>query len=335
MDKSPRVTLHDIAQMVDAPFEMVNKVILGQPGVSDEFRRRVFAAMVEAGLVRMTRETASGTIGVAIPGTIDGDYVAGVVRGVSETAKARGYSVMLYLERISNEHDLIRMLEPGGCLGMIAVVPNNYTRLLELCHQYAREYVLVDYQGEDELGEALTVEVHNRQSIIDVVDYLVGLGHRRIAFLTGQMKHASARQRLQGYRAALEAAGIPDDAALVREGNWFHPRGYELAMELLALDDPPTAIVASNDLMAFGAMQAARQHGLVIGADISITGFDDIDMAATVTPSLTTVRQPMLGMGQAAVDLLIDRISGQPIAERHLALPTELIVRQSTGPAPR
>lgn len=331
MQKPIRNTLHDIAESLDAPVEQVTKVILGQPGVSEEFRRRVFAAMEEAGLVRMTRETATGTVGVVIPGTLDGDYISGVVRGISETAKTRGYSVALYLERIAKEAELIRMLEPGGCIGIIAIVPNDYRHLLELCHQHQREYVLVDYQGDDELDEALTVEVHNHQSILDVMSYIFDLGHRRIAFLTGQMRHASARQRLQGYRDALATENIPYDPQLVGEGDWFHTLAYQLSLQMLGLVEPPTAIVASNDLMAFGAMQAVRQKGLAIGSDISITGFDDIEMAATVTPSLTTVRQPMLGMGEAALNLLIDRITGRPIANPHVALATELIIRQSTG----
>src|SRR4051812_10965678 len=129
MQKPTRITLQDIAQSVDAPIEQVNKVILGQPGISEEFRRRVFTALEEAGLVRMSRETAKGTIGVVVPGTLNGDYIAGVVRGISESVKERGYSLALYLERGSNEQDLHRMLGAHGCRGIIAVVPNNYAHL--------------------------------------------------------------------------------------------------------------------------------------------------------------------------------------------------------------
>lgn len=335
MANSTRVTIQDIAQSLAIPVEQVTKVILGQPGVSDESRRAILTAMEAAGLVRISRETAAGTIGVVIPGTLDGDYIAEVVRGITGTAKRRGNSVVLYLERSGREAELIRMLEPGGCIGIIAIVPNNYQHLLELCHQYQRLHVLVDYQGDDELSEALTVEVDNRHGIHDVMRHLFDLGHRRIAFMTGRISHASARQRLEGYTEALAAAGIPYDPALVLEGDWFHPRAYEITPRLFELDDVPTALVASNDLMAFGAMQAARQHGLVIGYDISITGFDDIDMASTVTPPLTTVRQPMFGMGEAAVDMLVRASQGEALENRHVRLNTELIVRQSTGAAPR
>lgn len=333
MTEPARVTLHHIAQTLDAPIEQVMKVILGQPDVNEDLRQKVFTALQEAGLVHLSNETPAGTIGIAVPGTLIGDYIGGVVQGVTETAKKRGYAVMLYNERSSKEQELVRMLSVGGCKGMIAVVPNDYTRLLDLCHQHQRDYVLVDYQGDDELDEALTVEVNNRQSIINIMEYLFELGHRRIAFITGRMAHASARQRLRGYVDALEAAGIAYDPDLMREGNWFHEAGLAHTQALLALDDPPTAIVASNDLMAFGAIQAAREAGLTVGRDISVTGFDDIDMASTVTPPLTTIRQPMSGLGEAALELLLQRIKGGRIAEPHVQLDTQLIIRESTGPA--
>lgn len=332
MADSARITLQHIAQTIDAPLDQVMKVILGQPDVSEELRRHVFAALEEAGLVHLSRETSAGALGIIVPGALIGDYVGAVVQGVSGMAKQRGFSIILYNERSSKEEQLAQMLGAGSCKGVISIVPNNYHRTLALCHQYQRDYVLVDYQGDDEVGEALTVEVNNRQSIVNIMEHLFELGHRRIAFITGRPAHASARQRLQGYVDALEAAGIAYDAELVREGNWVHENGFEHTQALLALDDPPTAIVASNDLMAFGAMQAAREYGLTVGRDISITGFDDIDMAATVTPSLTTMRQPMVGLGEAAVDLLIRRINGEAIPEPHIRLATQLIIRESTGP---
>ena len=335
MTNQTRITIHDIALSIGAPVDQITKVILGQPGVSAEFRRKVYTALEEAGLVRVSQETTEGTIGVVITGTLSGEYNSDLVRGITETAKKRGYSLMLYSERSSREDDLIRMFGPGGCDGIIVIVPNQYQRLLELCRQYGRDHVLIDYQGDDDMTDVLTVEVHNYQAILQVMSHLLELGHRRIAFITGLIRVASAQQRLQGYLDALDTAGIAYDPALVAEGDWFHERAFELTQQLLDLDDPPTAIVASNDLMAFGAMQAARHRGLEIGGDISITGFDDIDMASTVTPSLTTVRQPIARLGEVAVDMLVKRHQGQEIAQPHAQLDTELIIRQSTGRAPR
>lgn len=335
MTHPTRLTLHDVAHSLNIPLDQVTKVILGQPGINDDVRRSVFAALEQAGIVSMSRESASGTIGVAIPGAIVGDYIGEVVRGVTETAKARGYSVALNIETSAREDDLVRLLESSGCIGMVLVVPNAYEDTLALCEQYERDYVLIDHQGDDAPDDTLTVEARNRESIVNVMNLLFELGHTRIGFITGIMEVASARQRFQGYVDALEAANLPFDAALVREGDWQHPRAYALASELLDMPEPPSAIVAANDFSAFGAIQAARERGLSIGRDISITGFDDIDMAATVTPSLTTVRQPMFRMGEAAVDMLVRRSKGEKLAQRHIRLDTELMVRQSTGAARR
>jgi len=335
MTNPTRLTLQDVARSLNIPLDQVTKVILGQPGVSDDVRHSVFAALEQAGIVRMSRETASGTIGVALPGAVVGDYIGEVVRGVAETAKERGYSVALNIETSASEADLVRLLESGGCIGMILVVPNAYEDTLALCERYGRHYVEIDHQGDEAPDDTLTVEAKNRESIVNVMNLLFGLGHTRIGFISGSMWVASARQRFQGYIDALETANIPFDADLVREGDWQHPLAYALANELLDLTEAPTAIVAANDFSAFGAMQAARERGLSIGRDISITGFDDIDMAATVTPPLTTVRQPMFRMGEAAVDMLISRSKGEKLARRHVQLDTELIVRQSTGVARR
>ena len=148
------------------------------------------------------------------------------------------------------------------------------------------------------------------------------------------MEHASAQQRLQGYQDGLAAAGIPFDANLVADGDWMEARGYEAARTLLQLEQPPTAIVSSCDLSALGAMHAARERGLKIGTQLSVTGFDDIKAAATVSPPLTTVRQPMYQMGKLAVEMLIKRLDGETLPELHERMDTELIIRQSTGPAP-
>ncbi len=333
MTPPTRPSLHDIAQSLNLPLEQVTKIILGQPGISDDLRRSVFVALEQAGIVRVSREGAAGVLGVAIPGAIVSDYIGEVVRGVTETAKKLDYSVSLYIETSASEDDLARLLETDGCAGMIMVVPNDYEYVLGLCEQYHRPYVLVDHQGEEAPDETFTVEARNRESIVGVMNLLFELGHKRIGFITGKLSVASARQRLQGYIDALESAGIAFDPDLVGEGDWLHARAYTLAQALFESDQPPSAIVASNDLSAFGVMQAARERGLSIGRDISITGFDDIDMAATVTPSLTTVRQPMFRMGEAAVEMLMRQHRGEKLSRRHVRLETELIVRQSTGTA--
>ncbi len=334
MSSPTRMTLRDIASSLDIPLAQVTKVVLGQPGVSDDLRHRVFAALQDAGLVRLSEETTEGTLGIVVPGIVD-NYVGEVVRGIQDAAKARHYSLLFNVQYETQEDDLVQLLKPGGCDGVISVVPSNLNRLIELCHLYERDYVIVERQDDTDAQDALTIEVNNYDGILAIMQHLFDLGHRRIAFLTGALRLVSARERLQGYRDALEAAGIAYEEALVGEGDWGHPSGYAFAKSVLQLDPRPTAIVSSNDQMAFGMIQAARQLDLRIPRDLSISGFDDIPMAATIIPPLTTVRQPMYQIGQTAVDLLMKRLMGEPIVQTRVRLDTELVVRDSTGPARR
>jgi LacI family transcriptional regulator len=143
-----------------------------------------------------------------------------------------------------------------------------------------------------------------------------------------------SHDRLQGYRDVLAEVGLPFDSELVREGDFSQPVGFQETQALLRLQEPPTAIFASNDLMAFGAMDAVKAAGLTIGHTISIVGFDDIFMASQTYPSLTTIRQPMGDMGETALELLITLLEGRTALNLRRELPTELIIRESTGRAP-
>ena len=164
----------------------------------------------------------------------------------------------------------------------------------------------------------------------EAMQHLIELGHQRIGFITGAMDFGSALDRLRGYKEALEDAGIPFDPKLVCNGDFTQASGHHAASDLLALNERPTAIFASNDLMAFGAMAAAMSMGLRIPEDVSVVGFDDVPVSTLVYPPLTTVRQPLFEMGCRTVDLLVALINAQPIAERTLVLPTKLIVRGTT-----
>ncbi|GIJ74007.1 LacI family transcriptional regulator [Virgisporangium ochraceum] len=163
--------------------------------------------------------------------------------------------------------------------------------------------------------------------------HLLGLGHRRIGVITGPPDRLCARARLDGARAAMDAAGVPLDPALVRTGLWFaFEDGLNHARELLRLPDPPTALLCGNDLQALGACEAARRAGLRIPQDLSVVGFDDIPPASWCGPALTTVRQPFTEMGAAAAGMVVSMAAGRPPERTRVELPTTLIVRDSTAP---
>jgi len=162
-------------------------------------------------------------------------------------------------------------------------------------------------------------------------EHLLSLGHRRIAAITGPSDYLCSLARLDGYRSGLERAGVAFDPALVRYGDFRHEGGFGCASELLSLPDRPTAIFAGSDQQAFGVYEAARQHGLRIPEDLSVVGFDDLPVARWASPPMTTVRQPLAEMGNAAAQMLGELIDGAPLRSTRMELTTELIVRESTA----
>jgi LacI family transcriptional regulator len=191
--------------------------------------------------------------------------------------------------------------------------------------------VIVDHHSDT--GTEPSVTATNRRGVLDAMRHLLALGHRRIGFITGRMDIVCSHDRLQGYRDGLAEVGLPFDPDLVREGDFMQPTGFQQAQALLDLPQRPTAIIASNDLMAFGAMEASKAAALTIGRDVSIVGFDDVFMASQVYPKLTTIRQPMADMGSVALEMLVSLLEGRPVLVTRRELPTELVIRESTGRA--
>ncbi len=181
-------------------------------------------------------------------------------------------------------------------------------------------------------SELASVGATNWAGGLAATEHLLGLGHRRIAAIAGPPDYLCSRARIDGYRSALERAGIQFDPALVRHGDFQHEGGFRCGGELLDLASPPTAIFAGSDQQAFGVYEAARQRALCIPQDLSVVGFDDLPVARWVSPPLTTVRQPLAEMGRVAAQMLGELIENIPLRSRRMELSTELITRESTGP---
>jgi DNA-binding LacI/PurR family transcriptional regulator len=165
------------------------------------------------------------------------------------------------------------------------------------------------------------------------VEHLHGLGHRRVAHVTGLMTTKPAADRLLGYRSALDRLGLRYRDEYIREGDFYVESGYAAMEALLEGPEPPTAVFAASDLMAVGAMQAAHERGLDVPTDLAIVGFDDIQIAPLVRPALTTVRQDKAGLGGAAGEALVRMIEDPAFTPPIVTLPVELVVRDSSGPA--
>jgi LacI family transcriptional regulator len=187
-----------------------------------------------------------------------------------------------------------------------------------------------------DLPGSATVRVDHKAGGRIATEHLLELGHRRIAHIAGPKGLGVSQQRLDGYRRALSARGVAFDESLVTEGDFSEDGGYRGIQELLRVRTRFTAVFAANDLSAIGAMTALREHGLQVPGDVSVVGFDDIHVASYTSPKLTTVRQPIYDMGRAAAKLLIDaRRKKLSLKDKTTIFDGELVVRESTGPAPK
>jgi LacI family transcriptional regulator len=182
---------------------------------------------------------------------------------------------------------------------------------------------------------APTVDADNFHGAQLAVEHLLALGHRRIGFLGRPPRDLeSGRQRERGYRQALENAGIPFDPALVRAAGYAESESTESALQLLQLDDRPTAVFAANDVSAIATMEVAMTLGMQVPRDLSVIGFDNVPESTVVRPALTTIEQPLQLMGQRAVEMLLDLLAGKTPEPMRLRLPTRLVERDSCAPPP-
>ena len=213
--------------------------------------------------------------------------------------------------------------------GLLLVLPRNPIDYVGTLTRRNFPFVLIDHQGTGE--ECPAVGATNWQGAYTATEYLIRLGHQRIGFITGSMDLGCAVDRLEGYRSALRTHHIPELPGLIYEGTFFQPDGYAGASAMLDGMSPPTAVFASNDVMAMGVMDAVRNRGWRIPDDISVVGFDNIPQSALVYPPLTTVQQPLEQMGRVATQMLLGILKNPEKDTNRIELPTELIIRASTS----
>ncbi len=330
------VTIFDVAERAGVSHSTVSRVLNNKNNVNAGTRERVLQAMTQLGYVSnvSARSLAGGSshvIGLLVDHLNTG-YMGEIIRGIDEALEEHNYNLMLYTTHRQKvkETAYVNKLTHDLADGLILIVPRNEKAYLETLQQRRFPYVLIDYQGYNR--HVPSIITTNKKGGYDATSYLIEIGHRRIGFITGEMLFGCALERLTGYQAALADHGIAFDPELVSEGNFLQPQGYRCAHHLLSLSQPPTALFVSNDVMAFGAMEAARDLGFHIPDDLSIIGFDDVPQAAHVHPPLSTVCQPLVEMGRSAAILLLKYIAN-PFAEiERVELSTRLVIRESCRP---
>jgi len=330
------VTIVDVAREAGVSYATVSRVINNKGYINPETREKVLRAVTKLGYVvnQQARSLAGGrsqVVGLLVR-DLGTSYIGEIIHGIDEELANASYDLMLYTthRRKTRESTYVATLTQGLADGLLLVLPREPGAYIETLRRRGFPYVLIDHQGIDEAGPS--VGATNRQGGYDATRYLIELGHRRIGFITGSLDLGCSIDRMAGYHAALTEFGLPVDPALIREGDFMQPAGYTGARDLLALQQRPTAIFASNDVSAFGVMEAVRDCGLRIPEDISIVSFDDIPQASHVNPPLTTVRQPLEQMGRVATRMLLETIADRQRPAARVELPTELVIRASCRP---
>ena len=333
---SSRKTIVDVAKKAGVSLGTASRVINKDTHVAPETRERVEKVMRELGYVanrqaRSLKGSKTNVIGVLVPDLGTG-YIGEIMRGIDSELALTQLDLMLFTTHRTaiKEAGYVANLVQGMVDGLLIVLPRNPADYTGTLTRRNFPFVLIDHQGTGEACPA--VGAANWQGAYDATEFLIKIGHQRIGFISGSMDLGAAIDRLDGYRSALRTHHLSQDTELIYGGEFFQPDGYAGAGALLQLTNPPTAIFASNDVMAMGAMDAARSCGLRIPEDISIMGFDDIPQAELVRPALSTVRQPLEQMGRVATQMLLDMLKNPERKIDRIELPTELVVRNSTQP---
>ncbi|HTS73955.1 MAG TPA: substrate-binding domain-containing protein [Gaiellaceae bacterium] len=279
----------------------------------------------------MTDARSAGRVGVLVPVVFD-EYFARILHGVADAVYEQRLRLMLWPTRHEHAREValleeLREATDGGLL----VLPEQSSE--ELLHALSDGYPLVVIDPLVPLDARIpSVAAANASGAEQAIQYLIDLGHRRIGAIAGPPGWVATEERRRAYRGTLAAAGIPFDPALELEADFDFESGTQAAVALLDTVRPPTAIFAFSDMIAIGAMRAARARGIGIPDELSIVGFDDTAYATVVHPALTTVRQPLNEMGATAVELLVRLMRKEPVDTLHLEPFTRLVVRETTSP---
>ncbi len=327
-------SIKDIARLARVSHSTVSRALQNSPLVNPETAEKIRrianesgyrASAVARGLV--TKRTR--TIGLVVT-TIADPFASEVVSGIEQAANDHGYSVFLADSNAdpNREQQVVQSFAERRVDGIVVTSSRVGALYLPLLSEMQVPIVLVNNQHPGAFVHS--VMIGNVAGTRDAANHLIGLGHRRIAYLGDQFGYQSDTERLAGYRQALDAAGIPFDPELVVRGNGKPEEAIGAMDTLLELPHPPTAVCCYNDMSALGAMRSIHLRGLRVPEDISVVGFDDLFISSYTQPRLTTVRQPMRQMGLLAMESLFRLMSGEESAIR-ITVDAELVVRESTA----
>jgi len=329
-----RVKLNELADQAGVSLSTVSKVLNGRTDVSKATRARVESILEREGYKRRSGLPNRGTLIELVFSELETAWAMEIIRGVENIARANGLSVVLTEsgDRHSPSPEWIEGVLRRRPIGVVLVFSDLADDAKAKLRSRAIPFVIVDPAG-DPAPDVPSVGSANWSGGLMATRHLIELGHTRIAMITGPEDMMCSLARLDGYRSAMNTAGIPIDPALIRFGNFQVDGGRDAARVLLEAENRPTAIFAGSDLQALGVIDAARSLGLRIPRDLSLVGYDDLQLAQWSSPALTTIHQPLTKMAEEAARLVIRMSEGELESTPRMDLATRLVVRESTARA--
>ena len=328
-------SIHDVAKYAGVSSATVSKVLNNYPNISEQTRSKVDAAiehlMYRPNVVaRGLAKKRSWTIGIFLNNSFTNPFVAELLLGAKQSLANSGYD-LIYLSMILNDpsYCFIRHCHSRNVDGILVFgIDKDNPQLRELVsHELPSMFIDTELLGR----RAGYITADNQNGIIAAVAHLVELGHRNIAFISGEFGYVAGRGRFEGYQQGLRKFGLPYYTNYIEFGHFTKDGGYAAMRSILQLPERPTAVICTSDLMAIGAINAIHDYGLQVPNDMSVIGFDDTAYAQIVKPSLTTVNQNIPSIGARAVRSLIEMIETPDYSPPVLIEPVKLIIRESTS----
>ena len=305
-------TIKDVARAAGVSVATVSAVANGTKYVSEPLARRVRHAIDATGyqphgVARSLKNGTTQTLGLIVT-DITNPFFTAVARSVEDAAHLAGYAVVLCNsdEDVEKERVYLQLMRRRRVDGLIWAPAGDIASYKDFRASQRAPTILLDRQIAGMPMDAVVVD--NVRATREAIEHLIGLGHRRIALITGLPHLSTSRERLQGYREAMAAHALKPSPLLVVQGNFRSENAHDAALGLLGMDPRPTAVFASNNLMAIGLLRAIRELGLRCPEDISVAAFDDFEEASLFTPGLTTIAQPTTAIGAKAVEIALKRI---------------------------
>ena len=332
------VSIRDIAKKAGVSISTVSKALNGTGNVSEITRERIRKMATQLdyypnAFARGLASSGNDNIGFVIDRAPDhlfsNPFYSLILEGIEGELVKRGYNLLISAHVCTCPDAPLPRFVNSGIVGGLIIAGNVDPAFLQRLRKTRIPAVLVDNHLDD--GRFDTVNTDNLNGALDMMRYLVSLGHKHIGFLLGNNRHTSVHSRYQAYRSMMQHHKLPNRPGWIAKGDVTSEGGYLAMQQLCRSGPPPTAVFASNDAMALGAMKFLRENGVRIPQQISIAGFDNIFPAEHVTPSLTTVHVDKIKMGALTAQRLIARLQNSTLAIEENVVPSKLIVRESTS----